>query len=118
MFKAGRSSGRGTGSLRFIRNITCKSAHMTKFKLYKVPKRNHTHDRVPDLGDDRDNCAWHDWEFVTNHVEDFLADRLFSRSFMRNSTTHRLVSTIVMVASECNDVTKDSEFDTIGKLVF
>lgn len=116
MFKAGRTSGRGTGSLRFIRNITCKCPYKIEFRLSKVSKRNHAHDRVRDLGDDRDNCAWHDWESVANCVGDFSIDRGFSRRFMHKASVQRLVSIIVMVASECIDATKDSESDAIGKL--
>lgn len=118
MFKAGRSSGRGTGSLRFIRNIKCNSPHMINFRLSKVPKRNHADDRVRCLGDDGDTCAWHDWEAVANYIGDSLVDRGYSNSIYCNSSIHRLVSTIVMVANECNDVTKYSEFDTIGKVFF
>lgn len=118
MFKAGRIGGRGTGSLRFIRNIRCRSGNAMDFKLYKVPKPNHANERLRDLGDDRDKCAWHDWESVANYVEDFIVDRGFPAFFIHKSSVHQLIGAIVMVASECNGVTKDSDFDTIGKLCF
>lgn len=116
MFKAGRTGGRGTGSLGLIRNITYRSTYLMEFHLYKVPKRNHANDRVRDLEEERDNCAWHDLESVANYVEDFMVDRGFSTSLRHRSSVHHLISTIVMIASECNDVSQDSGFDAIGKL--
>lgn len=131
MFKAGRSSGRGTGSLRFIRNIECQFLNvptehpgywLIEFDLSKAPKRQKSHDGVGRLEDGpcvayyEANCAWHDWEVVMRCVEKFLTDREFPSSVMHESSIHRLVSTIVMVASECTDVTDGSGFDTFGKL--
>lgn len=131
MFKAGRSGGRGTGSLRFIRNIECHFPNIPteypglwfmEFDLSKAPKRQEAQDSVRGLEDGpcvayyEDNCAWHDWDFVITRVERFLADRDFPSYVMLESSIHRLVSTIVMVARECAGVTQDSESGVIGEL--
>lgn len=130
-FKAGRKGGRGTGSLRFIRNIECQFVNVPteqpgywymEFKLSKAPKRQNPHDGVgghedgPCVAYYEENCAWHDWDFVITCVEKFLVDQEFPSSVMHESSIHRLVSTIVMVASECTAVTDGSGLDTFGKL--
>lgn len=128
MFKAGRSGGRGTGSLGFMQNIECEfrnapRSSMMGFKLIKDPDRDRARyrDESPVVGPSvvyyGPTCAWDDWDTVTRYVGDFLEDRGYAGSVMRQSSIHRLISTIVMVASECIDDKKISEFDaTTGKL--
>lgn len=50
--------------------------------------------------------AWQNRDCVYTSVRRFLAERSLPPSIMRDSCIHRLISTIVMVASECTDVTE------------
>lgn len=121
VFKAGRSGGRGTGSLRFLQDIVCQmnAAHprlqhwKTKLKFVATSRRRGGGDGggpepagVPLVPANGQFLAWQNRDSVYTSVRRFLAEQSLPPAIMRDSCVHRLISTIVMVASECTEVTE------------
>jgi hypothetical protein len=126
VFKAGRSGGPGTGSLQFIRNLRCKqpcfstreSFWMLEVAFMEISEgRGSVHRDCGDY-DTRSSCrprsarAWQDWDHVYRAVEKHIKKHPFlnSDTIMLETCVQRLISTAVMVATECPGVINEIHF--------
>lgn len=118
-FKAGRTGGRGTGSLQHIRHLACRmrsgsterplslrvalidSAYPRGFRrIFRQGWGSHTRYRPEDAR------VLQDWDLVHKLVEKCLS----GEKDLYESDMHRLISITVMVANECPSVTKEIHF--------
>lgn len=119
-FKGGRSGGRGTGSLRFICDIQCRLCKTTRYDCWKMWV---TFGAASGRRTDVVECQevqgghrmaeitmvhfWHDLESIRDFFGSELlhCEKLPGRG-MHEEYLNRLVSSVLMVASECIELTK------------
>lgn len=120
VFSAGGPEGRGSGSLRFVRRLLCEVMNVFDFGegywLLQISfgARGSCDEcgyTVSGFGEqcfirDNEGTAWHHWDSVYDHVDSMLHEQGRPGSTMEHESVHRFISTIVMIASECPDISK------------
>jgi hypothetical protein len=124
VFKASRTGGPGTGSLRFMRNVmtrihpgptdTIMCLSITLFALPDRFPRNTVALRVygSDSGSGQsETYDWRDWGFVYEKVkENLIQFDEIDEIFMPMTCVRRFIATIVMIATECPGATEQIMF--------
>ncbi|KAK2609417.1 hypothetical protein N8I77_002914 [Diaporthe amygdali] len=135
VFKAGGAGVHGSGNLRFLRQLfchcesdfDCEEYHWLLEVAFERPGRCDEEEEeeeadIPvDFGDessitiDQENTVWHDWDSVYEWVENELHQEGLPCSTMEHESVHRFITTIVMIARECPDVSKEINFRMEGE---
>lgn len=118
VFKAGRTAGPGTGSLQFLRNVSCihscaRESFWDLEAVFVVPADPGSRNFL--------GCEAWDIHFAVETKDDFLMtkrDHVYKcveqatgvEDVLIETCLHRLVSTVVMVATECPGIVEEVHF--------
>lgn len=122
VFKAGRTDGRGTGSLRFIRNIQCRlyeAIHYDCWHMwvtFEVFSEQEQGKGIVECAEDRDGLGvaergvlyfWRDLASIRRFFDcELVKDNEFPGMDLDEESLHRLVTSALMMARECIQLTK------------
>lgn len=122
-FKAGRTSGHGTGGMGFIRDMQCRLLQASHRRYWHLQvtfvarsQRRKGIDRVPVVRDssrmDHNQVTrfWRDWESLRRYFDrELVREKELVVGVMHEEYLERLSSTVLMLASECIEFTRGVE---------